>query len=113
MKKYAYSTKNWKPCIKIIKDKALKNGGFVGEFTEPSSGETLFQKAHILNKQIFPAAKGMLFLIRNPYDASIAEFKRIQGHGHTSVVNETIFKQTGNMALFFDILIILQLLCRL
>ena len=37
----------------------------------------------------------MLFLIRNPYDASIAEFKRIQKHGHTSVVNETIFKQTN------------------
>ena len=84
-----------RPSIIIIKDRSLKNGGFVGEFTEPSSGETLFQKAHILNEQIFPAAKGMLFLIRNPYDASIAEFKRIKGHGHTSSVNETIFEQAN------------------
>jgi hypothetical protein len=37
----------------------------------------------------------MLFLIRNPYDASVAEFKRIQGHGHTSVVSEDIFKESN------------------
>ena len=84
--------------MKIIKDKALKDGGFVGEFSNSSSGETLFQKTHTATadkKQIFPAAKAMLFLIRNPYDASIAEFKRSQEHGHTSVVNETIFEQTN------------------
>jgi len=79
----------------IYTDGSLKNGGFVGEFTEPENGETLFQKAHVLNKQIFPAAKGMLFLIRNPYDAVVAEFKRIKGHGHTSVVSEDLFKKSN------------------
>ena len=49
----------------------------------------------MLNKQIFPAAKGMLFLIRNPYDAVVAEFKRIKGHGHTSVVSEDLFKPSN------------------
>jgi len=37
----------------------------------------------------------MLFLIRNPYDAVVAEFKRIKGHGHTSVVSEDLFKPSN------------------
>ena len=78
----------------FFQDEALQKGGFLGEFPDPLDGETLFQKAHNVNREgsvLFPAAQGILFLIRNPFEATIAEFKREKGHGHTSVVKEDIF----------------------
>ncbi|CBY32190.1 unnamed protein product [Oikopleura dioica] len=37
--------------------------------------------------------KGILFIIRNPFDATIAEWKRQKGGGHTSQADEEIFKR--------------------
>ena len=64
--------------------------------TEPNEGNTLFQKSHaIRNKMFLPweDMKGILFIIRNPFDATIAEWKRQKGGGHTSQADEEIFKR--------------------
>ena len=44
------------------------------------------------NQKVMDAAKALIFVVRNPYDAIIAEYKRRRGHGHTSVVKESVFK---------------------
>ena len=37
--------------------------------------------------------KGILLVIRNPFDATIAEWKRQKGGGHTAQADEEIFKR--------------------
>ena len=76
----------------IYTDKQLVAGGFVGERTVPRNGETLFQKAHVMTERRMPDPKGFLFLIRNPFDAAIAEWKRQNGQSHSAVKSETIFE---------------------
>ena len=89
----------------IYMDKRLFEGGFVGERTVPRNGQTLFQKSHVMEERRIPNPKGFLFLVRNPFQAAVAEWKRRHGQSHTSIANERIFKgkewiQTGkNMLL--------------
>ena len=45
------------------------------------------------NEQVMDAAKALIFVVRNPYDAITAEYKRRRGHGHTSTVKESVFKE--------------------
>ena len=45
------------------------------------------------NERVMDAAKALIFVVRNPYDAIIAEYKRRRGHGHTSTVKESVFKE--------------------
>jgi hypothetical protein len=75
----------------IYTDNQLVAGGFVGERTAPRNGETLFQKAHVMRERRMPDPKGFLFMIRNPFDASIAEWKRQNGQSHSAVKSEKIF----------------------
>ncbi|CAG5077146.1 Oidioi.mRNA.OKI2018_I69.PAR.g8639.t1.cds [Oikopleura dioica] len=77
----------------IYNDKSLYEDGLFGEYTDPTDGTTLFQKAHNIDDKNISSAKGYLFLIRNPFDAVIAEFKRRKGKGHTSSVSESVFKE--------------------
>ncbi|CAG5077030.1 Oidioi.mRNA.OKI2018_I69.PAR.g8615.t1.cds [Oikopleura dioica] len=77
----------------IYSDGSLARGGFKGEGTNPLSGMTMIVKSHFpSNEEVMDRAKALIFVVRNPYDAIIAEFKRRRGHGHTSVVEEDIFK---------------------
>ena len=78
----------------IYNDKSLYEAGLFGEYTDPPDGTTLFQKAHNLDDKSIPSARGYLFLIRNPFDVVVAEFKRRKGKGHTSTVPESVFKET-------------------
>ena len=77
----------------IYKDGSLTRGGFKGEGTNPMKGQTMIVKSHFpSNQKVMHAAKAIIFVVRNPFDAIIAEYKRRRGHGHTSVVRETVFK---------------------
>ena len=75
----------------VYEDKKLLEAGFLGEKTVPSDGETLFQKSHEIKDERIPNPKAILFLIRNPFDAAVAEWKRRHGKGHTANVEEEIF----------------------
>ena len=68
-------------------DKSLYKGGFRGENNEFESRKSIVTKAH---KHISNAEAGLL-LIRNPYDAALAEFNR-QGNGHTGHATKADFK---------------------
>ena len=76
----------------IYTDRQLLEGGFLGEKTVPKNGETLFQKSHVFEERRIPNPKGFLFLVRNPFDAAIAEWKRRHGQGHTGTAKERIFR---------------------
>merc|ERR1712174_63888 len=77
----------------IYTDKQLVAGGFIGERTVPKNGETLFQKAHVMQERRMPDPKGFLFMIRNPFDACVAEWRRRHGQNHSAVKSEKIFEE--------------------
>ena len=60
-------------------DGTLFEGGFLGEFEDVDSGKIIMVKAHRQIKK----NDGAVLLIRNPYDAILAEFNRNHGGGHT------------------------------
>jgi hypothetical protein len=77
----------------VYNDTNLYKNGLLGELTYPTDGETLFQKSHDIQKKYFSQrVDGILFVIRNPFDAIIAEWKRRNGGGHTGQAEEEIFK---------------------
>ena len=78
----------------VYNDTNLYKNGLLGEITEPTDGRTLFQKSHgIRNKYFSSRVDGIIFVIRNPFDATIAEWKRQKGGGHTGQADEEIFKR--------------------
>ena len=66
----------------------VKNG-FIGEYEDPTSGRTIVVKNHGQNKMEF--ADGIIFVVRNPYNAIIADFNRQMMHSHTGSVDMTLF----------------------
>ena len=56
----------------------------MGEFEEPDSGTTILVKAH----RPIDRADAAVLLIRNPFDAILAEFNRNHGGGHTGHASE-------------------------
>lgn len=76
-------------------DDKLYNGGFIGENEIPTNGKTIVVKNH--NVKLLKSAKGIILLIRNPYDAILAEFNRQKSHGagsHTGSVDHALFNTT-------------------
>ena len=70
-------------------DKSLYNGGFIGEKEPIRDGTTIVVKNHDLMGYKVPGlsyAKGIILLVRNPYDAILAEFNRRESHndGHNT-----------------------------
>ena len=85
-------------------DKSLYNGGFIGEKENIRDGTTIVVKNHDLsNYHVLGLrdAKGILLLVRNPYDAILAEFNRQQsennGHNtkHTGRASMEQFNKTN------------------
>jgi len=60
-------------------DGSLYRGGFLGEFEDPDNGTTILVKTH----RPINRATAAVLLIRNPYNAILAEFNRNHGGGHT------------------------------
>ncbi|XP_076812840.1 sialate:O-sulfotransferase 2-like isoform X2 [Clavelina lepadiformis] len=71
-------------------DAFLATGGFLGEFDDVSSGRTLVIKEHSAGSE--PSKN--IILIRNPFDAIVAEFTRPQSHSHVGLGNTNIFKKS-------------------
>ena len=63
-------------------DKSLYDGGFIGEKEEMENGTTVVVKNH--NVRGLSGAKGVVLLVRNPYDAITAEFNRKQSRNNGS-----------------------------
>ncbi|CAG5096594.1 Oidioi.mRNA.OKI2018_I69.XSR.g14692.t1.cds [Oikopleura dioica] len=65
----------------VANDSSLFAGGFVGEYEHQNAGTTILVKgrAHRNIKE----QDGAVLLIRNPFDAILAEFNRNHGGGHT------------------------------
>ncbi|CAG5081333.1 Oidioi.mRNA.OKI2018_I69.PAR.g9846.t1.cds [Oikopleura dioica] len=76
----------------IYNDQPLFKAGMLGEITLPKDGETLFQKSHDIKDEQISNPRGILFLLRNPFEAVVAEWKRRLTKGHTSDVEENVFK---------------------
>ncbi|CBY38547.1 unnamed protein product [Oikopleura dioica] len=71
----------------VANDSSLFNGGFLGEFEDQDAGTTILVKAHRNIKE----QDGAVLLIRNPYDAILAEFNRNHGGGHTGHAQKEAF----------------------
>jgi hypothetical protein len=65
------------------------DAGFLGEADEPTSGRTCVVKNH--GQHDMEYADGIIYVIRNPYDATIADYKRQVLHSHTSSVDMSVF----------------------
>ena len=59
----------------------MVQNGFQGEFDDPTSGRTIAVKNHGQNKMEY--ADGIILVVRNPYNAIIADFNRQTSHSHT------------------------------
>ncbi|XP_071834773.1 sialate:O-sulfotransferase 1-like isoform X3 [Apostichopus japonicus] len=64
--------------------------GFLGESESPTSGRVIVVKTH--STDMHEKADGVLLLIRDPYSALTADFKRIAAKGnHTGKISSKIF----------------------
>jgi hypothetical protein len=62
----------------IYTDKNLAQGGFKGEMKDWKSGQMVAIKAHSFRNE--RPLEDAILLIRNPYDAILAEFNRVRGY---------------------------------
>ncbi|XP_039267205.2 sialate:O-sulfotransferase 2-like [Styela clava] len=76
----------------VYKDEVLYEGGMLGEYLPYSSGRTIVVKDHLFELKISPLYTMAVLLIRNPYDATLAEFVRRKTLNHTGVVDNDIFR---------------------
>lgn len=66
------------------------SSGFLGESESPTSGRVIVVKTH--STDMHEKADGVLLLIRDPYSALTADFKRIAAKGnHTGIISSKIF----------------------
>ena len=63
--------------------------GFIGEYEDPTSGRTIVIKNHGQRQMEF--ADGIIFIVRNPYNAIIADFNRHKSGSHTGSVDLSRF----------------------
>ncbi|XP_077966625.1 sialate:O-sulfotransferase 2-like [Styela clava] len=79
----------------VYNDADLYEGGMLGQFLPAFSGRIVVVKDHLLELKISPNYKMAILLIRNPYDAILAEFTRRNTRSHTGVANSDIFRKPG------------------
>ena len=78
----------------VYSDKNLYNGGLLGELEKMNNGRTVVIKNHDHNITLSDQAKGVVLLVRNPYDAITAEFNRVQSTKHTGTASLAQFNST-------------------
>ena len=64
--------------------------GFLGELSR-FSDRTLVVKDHLFNTNIDKKYHSLIFIVRNPYDAYVAEFNRQHSNGHVGHAAEKLF----------------------
>ena len=74
----------------IYSEGTMVQNGFIGEYDDPSSGRTIVVKNHGQNKMEY--ADGIILVVRNPYNAIIADYNRQTSHSHTGSANLSKFK---------------------
>ncbi|CBY18180.1 unnamed protein product [Oikopleura dioica] len=65
----------------VFNDGKLYRGGFMGEYEEYQDGRVIVTKAHTFRSE--RPLTDAIMLIRNPYDAFLSEFNRVNGAGVT------------------------------
>ncbi|XP_071790324.1 sialate:O-sulfotransferase 2-like isoform X2 [Asterias amurensis] len=73
----------------IYNDKDLFNKGFKGELKDWRKGTTIAVKTHNPDPKRISEYKAVILIIRNPYNAIIAEHNRQFGGGHVGVAPES------------------------
>ncbi|XP_072178145.1 sialate:O-sulfotransferase 2-like [Diadema setosum] len=77
----------------VFCDKSLLNGGFLGECERADCGCTSVVKMHwFLSGYEYLEWKGGILLLRNPYNALVAEWNRRKGKGHIGHAAEETFR---------------------
>ncbi|CAK8682525.1 unnamed protein product [Clavelina lepadiformis] len=77
----------------VYGDKLLYKSGFLAELPEISKVRSVVVKDHMLDKNTMTSYQSAIVIIRNPYDAMIADFNRFASDGHhTAVVSEKRFQ---------------------
>ncbi|KAJ8044701.1 WSC domain-containing protein 2 [Holothuria leucospilota] len=80
----------------IYNDKSLRKGGFLGETEPPRSGRVVVVKMHNIQRWV-NELDGIILLVRNPYNAIVADFNRIVTYGnHQGTAPIVAFKSTCN-----------------
>ena len=70
--------------------------GFLAEPPEISKVRSVVVKDHMLANNTMSSYQSAILIIRNPYDAMIADFNRFASDGdHTAVVSEKRFQSKG------------------
>ena len=65
----------------VFHDGKLYRGGFKGEYEDYTDGKVIVTKAHTFRSE--RPLTDAIMLIRNPYDAFLSEFNRVNGVGVT------------------------------
>ncbi|CAK8682523.1 unnamed protein product [Clavelina lepadiformis] len=80
----------------VYGDKLLYKSGFLAELPEISKVRSVVVKDHMLDKNTMTSYQSAIVIIRNPYDAMIADFNRFASDGHhTAVVSEKRLQSKG------------------
>ncbi|XP_077967122.1 sialate:O-sulfotransferase 2-like isoform X2 [Styela clava] len=79
----------------VYNDADLYEGDMLGGFLSAISGRTIVIKDHLFGLKISIIYTMAVLLIRNPYDATLAEFMRMNTQGHIGVANNDIFRKPG------------------
>ena len=74
----------------IYNETLMVNKGFLGEYETPTSGRTIVVKNH--GHRYMEFAAGMVLVVRNPYDAIVADFNRQMSHKHTGSADPAQFE---------------------
>lgn len=72
--------------------------GLIGEKSPIDSGETVVIKDHIMHSSDYTSQyTGAILLIRNPYDAIVAEYNRFRTLSHVGSVGNELLKSRGKI----------------
>ena len=67
----------------------------LGEGTNPAEGRSIVVKDHLFEQKVLPAFKSAILLLRNPLNATLAEFSRRKSRSHTGAIDVKLFRSPG------------------
>ncbi|CAK8690671.1 unnamed protein product [Clavelina lepadiformis] len=80
----------------VYGDRLLHEKGFLGEFPFISRHRSVVVKDHMLTQNTMSLYQSAILIIRNPYDAMIADFHRYASKGnHTGIASNERFQSEG------------------
>ena len=76
----------------VYNEEKLYRSGFTGEYDHASSGRTIAVKTHGVANMEY--SEGIILLVRNPYDAILADFNRQASGSHTGSASINDFAES-------------------